>query len=269
MVGGSSVGVAQPYLVLLVGEGGVELVDGGGEQCLLTPRRPVHRVQRDAAEDPGGVVAHELRVGQRPDDEPRRVQLVEQREEAAVHLIDHVLVGDAANEELRQPIRRQLGQPGPDLVGEPRSDQIVGHLAIQQPLAGVGLRHDVGEQVLKLEDLDTAVDHLGDEVEVVAAGLLQPDDIVEQQLVAVVRGEPLMGQARRADHDSPQPARLRPDAEPGFGRVHRTERLPVAISTAATTDVTATTATTTSSGLVNAGKRLSLRAQRYSAVPTR
>ena len=140
-------------------------------------------------------------------------------------------------------------------------------LAIQQPLAGVGLRHDVGEQILKLEDLDTAVDHLGDEVEVVAAGLLQPDDVVEQQFVAVLRREPLMGQSRRADHDSPQPARFRPDAEPGFGRVHRTERLPVAISTAATTDVNATTATTTSSGLVNAGKRLSLRAQRYPRGP--
>jgi len=99
-------------------------------------------------------------------------------------------------------------------VGEPRSDQIVGHLAIQQPLAGVGLRHDVGEQVLKLEDLDTAVDHLGDEVEVVAAGLLQPDDVVEQQLMAVVRREPLMGQTRRADHDPAQPAGLGPDAEP-------------------------------------------------------
>ena len=102
-------------------------------------------------------------------------------------------------------------------MGEPRADQIVGDLAVQQPVAGVGLRHDVGEQVLKLEDLDAAVDHLGDEVEVVAAGLLQPDDVVEQQLVAVVRGEPLMGKSRRADHDSPQPARLRPDAEPGFG----------------------------------------------------
>ena len=193
---------------------------------------------------------------------PAGSNAVEQCEEAAVHLVDHVLVGDAANEELRQPIRRQVGQPSPDLVGESRSDQIVGHRAIQHPLAGVRLGHDVGEQILKLEDLDAAVDHLGDEVEVVAAGLLQPDDVVEQQFVAVLRGEPLMGQAGRADQDSSQLARLGPDAQPGFGRVHRTDRLPVAISTAATTDVSATTATTTHSGLVNAGRRLSLRAHR-------
>ena len=102
-------------------------------------------------------------------------------------------------------------------MGESRSDQIVGHLAVQHPVAGVGFRHHVGEQILEFEHLDAAVDHLGDEVEVVAAGLLQPDDVVEQQLVAVLRGEPLMGQAGRADHDPAQPARLRPDAQPGIG----------------------------------------------------
>ena len=240
----------------------MELVDRGGEQGLLTPRRPVHRVQRDAPEDPGGVVAHELGVGQRPDDEPRRVQRGEQREEPAVDLVDHVLVGDATNEELRQPIWRQFGQPGPDLVGESRSDQIVGDLAVQHPIPAVGFRHHVGEQILKLEDLDTAVDHLGDEIEVVAAGLLQPDDVVEQKLVAVVRGEPLMGQTGGTDQDSSQPARLRPDAKPGIGRVHRTDRLPEAISAMATTDVSATTATTAHSGFVNACRRLSLRAHR-------
>ena len=182
------------------------------------------------------------------------------REEAAVDLVGHVLVGDAADEELRQPIWRQLGQPGPDLVGESRSDQIVGDLAVQHPVPGLGLRHHVGEQILKLEDLDTAVDHLGDEVEVVAAGLLQPDDVVEQQLVAVVRGEPLMGQTGRADHAlaaaGPPPTRR----QAGTGRVHalfdtsQTDRLPVAISATATTDVNATTATTDQFGFGERGQ---------------
>ena len=154
-------------------------------------------------------------------------------------------------------------------MGESRSDQIVGDLAVQHPVTGVGFGHDVGEQVLKFEDLHAAVDHLGDEVEVVAAGLLQPDDVVEQQFVAVVRGQPLMRKSGRAHHDSSQPARLRPHAQLGIGRVHRTDRLPVAISATATTEVSATTATTTSSGLVKAGRRFSRRAQRYSAVPAR
>ena len=93
----------------------------------------------------------------------------------------------------------KLGQPRPDLVGEPRADQIVGDLAVQQPVAGFGHRHDVGEQILQFEDLDAAVDHLGDEVEVVAAGLLQPDDVVEQQARGSCPGSAVGGQgpARR------------------------------------------------------------------------
>ena len=142
---------------------------------------------------------------------------------------------------------------------------------------GLGQGHHLGEQVLQFEDLHTAIDHLGDEVEVVAAGLLQPDDVVEQQLVAVLRRQPLVRKSRCAHHDSPQPARLRPHSQLGFGRIHlralsidhRTDRLPVAISRTATTDVNATTATTASSALVKAGRRLSRRAQRYSAVPAR
>ena len=116
VVARNAVGVTQPDVELLVGEGGMELVHRGRQQRLLTPGRPVHRVQRDAAEDPRGVVAHELRVGQRPEDEARRVQLAERRQEAAADLVGHILVGDAADQELRQPICRQLGQPRPDLV---------------------------------------------------------------------------------------------------------------------------------------------------------
>ena len=182
----------------------------------------------------------------------------------------HVLVGHAADQELRQPIPRQLGQPRPDLVAEARADQIVGDLAVQHPVTGLGHGHHVGEQILKLEHLHAAVGHLGDEVEVVAAGLLQPDDVVEQQLLAGLRRQPLVRESGRAHQDSPQPTRLRPHAQPGFRRVHRcalrirhrTDRLPVAINTTATTEVSATTATTARSGIVKAGRRLSRRAQR-------
>ena len=153
--------------------------------------------------NPGGVVAHELRVGQRPDHKPRGVQLAERRQETAAHLVEHVLIGHAADEELRQPIRRQLAQPRPDLVGEPRTDQIVGDPAVQHPVTGLGHGHHVAEQLLEVEDLHTPVDHLGHEVEVVAAGLLQPDDVVEQQLAAVFGRQPLMGKSRRADQHSP------------------------------------------------------------------
>lgn len=156
----------------------MELVDGCGQQRFLTSRRPVHRVQCHAAEDPRRVVTHELCVGQWPDDEARGVQLVEQREESAVQLVDDVLVRDSANQQLGQAIRGQCRQPVPDVVSESRSHQVIGEL-IQHPVAGIGFRDHVGEQVLQFQDLDATIDHLGDEVEVIAASLLQPDHVVE------------------------------------------------------------------------------------------
>ncbi|MNT42473.1 hypothetical protein D3C72_1788930 [compost metagenome] len=61
--------VAVPDLEVGVGELGVELVDGGGQQGFLTARRPVHRVEGDATVDPAGGIAGELGVGQRRQDE--------------------------------------------------------------------------------------------------------------------------------------------------------------------------------------------------------
>jgi hypothetical protein len=49
---------------------------------------------------------------------------------------------------------------------------------------------------VQLSDFHVAVTHLVDEVEVVAAGVLHPQHIVEQQVIAVARGESLVRQAR-------------------------------------------------------------------------
>ena len=54
------------------------------------------------------------------------------------------------------------------------------------------------------------------EVEVVALGVVDPQDVVEQQVVAVGRRQALMRAARRADHDLAQLADLRVDAELGL-----------------------------------------------------
>ena len=66
-----------------------------------------------------------------------------------------------------------------------------------------------------LEDLDVAVAHLGDELVVVPLGAVHPDHVVEQQVVAGVRGEPEVGQARRADQHSSQASHLRPHTDRG------------------------------------------------------
>ncbi|MNC66507.1 hypothetical protein D3C75_1169070 [compost metagenome] len=53
---------------------------------------------------------------------------------------------------------------------------------------------------MHLQHVDATLAHLGDEVEVVTLGLVNPQYIVEQQFIAVVRGQALVRQARRANH---------------------------------------------------------------------
>ena len=79
---------------------------------------------------------------------------------------------------------------------KPETDFVRHDLAVQQPRLGLGDRHRLGQQVVQLDDFHVAVAHLVHEVEVVAAGVLHPQHIVEQQVVAVGRGQPLVRQAR-------------------------------------------------------------------------
>jgi hypothetical protein len=60
----------------------------------------------------------------------------------------------------------------------------------------------------------------GDEVEVVALGLGHPEHVIEQQFIAVVRGQPLMGQTWGAHHDFAQFAGFGMDAVLNFFRGH-------------------------------------------------
>ena len=76
----------------------------------------------------------------------------------------------------------------------------------------------LGQQVVQLDDLDVAVAHLVHEVEVVAAGVLHPQHVVEQQVVAVGRREPLVRQTRRAHQHLAQLADLGVNAVAG-GRI--------------------------------------------------
>ena len=73
------------------------------------------------------------------------------------------------------------------LVDEAEAHLVRHDLVVEDPLLALGHRHRLGQQVVHLHDLDAAVAHLGDEVEVVALGVLDPQHVVEQQLVAVGR----------------------------------------------------------------------------------
>lgn len=145
----------------------------------------------------------------------------------AVHL-DHagafafrqVLAGHAADQELGQLARLQAFEPAAHFVGQADADGVGGDLAIQDPLQGFGVLHRIGQQVVHFQDFDPTLAHFGDEVEMVALGLVDPDHIIEQQFIAVVRGQPLMGQAWGANHDFAQFAGFGMDAVLNFFRGH-------------------------------------------------
>ena len=80
------------------------------------------------------------------------------------------------------------------------------------------------EQLLEVDDLGAAVAQQVGERVVLLAGPLDPQHVVEQQVVVVGRGQPLELQVRPVDHDLAQLADLRVDAEgrlraPGVGEL--------------------------------------------------
>ena len=70
----------------------------------------------------------------------------------------------------------------------PRPTWFGHHLIVEDPLLGFGDRDRFCEQVVHLDDIDAAIAHLLHEVEVVALGIVHPQDIVEQQGVAIAWG---------------------------------------------------------------------------------
>ncbi len=66
---------------------------------------------------------------------------------------------------------------------------------------------------MQVEHLDAVPLHLLHEVEVVLDGLIHPDHVVEQQIMAVAWGQALMREAGPADHHGLELAHFRMCAE--------------------------------------------------------
>ena len=66
---------------------------------------------------------------------------------------------------------------------------------------------------MHLDDIDAAIAHLLHEIEMVALGVVDPQDVVKQQGVAVGGRQPLMRTPWRAHHDLAQLADLRVNAK--------------------------------------------------------
>jgi hypothetical protein len=92
--------------------------------------------------------------------------------------------------------RIQALEIGAGVLDQAEADLVGGDLAVEPPGRGRGVLERLGEQLVHLDHLDAALAHLGHEVEVVALGVLHPEHVVEQQRVAVGRGQSLMRAAR-------------------------------------------------------------------------
>ena len=106
-----------------------------------------------------------------------------------------------------QLLRRQLVEPAHQAEG----GAVLGLELGEQPLARLGVRQHVGEQVLRLEHLDPGPpQHLAEEV-VLLARLVAVEDVVEEQALHHGGDHPVDLPPRPVDQDAPQASDFRID----------------------------------------------------------
>ena len=100
------------------------------------------------------------------------------------------------------------GAPGAAVADHALVEDVVEH-----PALGCGLLERLGQKLLGVEDLDAAVAHEMHEGVVLLLRPVDPDDVVEEQVLGVGWGEAAMLQARAVDHDLAQATDLRVHSE--------------------------------------------------------
>ena len=98
--------------------------------------------------------------------------------------------------QLVEPCAENRRQAGPDVIGR--------NAPVEDPGTRLLLGERLGQQVVQLQHLDTALPHFQHEVVVVLLGFLHPEDVVEQQIRAVARRQPLMRKPGPADEHGPE-----------------------------------------------------------------
>lgn len=88
------------------------------------------------------------------------------------------------------------------------ADGVRDHESVEQPCTGAGHVDRLGEHFVQLEHLDAAIREFVPEIEVIALGLLDPEHVVEEQVVGVGRCEPLVGESRCGDQHFAQSSDL-------------------------------------------------------------
>ena len=96
---------------------------------------------------------------------------------------------------------------------EHRRDLLGPQPAASSHSRAVGVGERLGQQVVEQQHLDAALAHQVDERVVLLAGAPHPDHVVEEQLVAVGGGQPLVREVRAVHHHGAQRPDLGGDAE--------------------------------------------------------
>jgi hypothetical protein len=193
-----------------------------------------HGVHRHASVDPGRRVAREQVVGQRRD---RELVGGRDRVDERAGLERQLLVRDAAHEHRRQVTRRQLVQPPGHALTHPAAEACRSDRGRDDLLARRVDGQRLGQQSRKLQHLDSPLRQRVGEGIVLLPGPLDPEHVVEEQLVLVPRGEPLERGARAAQDDPAKAAHLGVDSEVGGRGSRRGAHRPVPMVTRVSTSI--------------------------------
>jgi hypothetical protein len=156
-----------------------------------------HRVDRHAVVDPCRCVACEQMIGQRREHEPvERRHLRGER----VGPERQLAVGDATDQPLRELLTGERAEPFADLRSEVRPERGSRQGLLEHRLVGIAELERLAKQLVQVEDFDAAFDQGVRERVVLLAGTPYPQDVVEQQLVLVGRGEPKLEVGPVNDH---------------------------------------------------------------------
>ena len=182
-----------PVVERLIAEPRMRAIDGGHVVGLAPTGGPEHRIDRDAAVDPARRVAGEQGVGEGRQDEHRRV--VDGGPDERVPRSLPRSSPDSST--VRPPMRWRASASGASAARDawtsstrlgPTTASAATTSMIRSP--GVIARGQcLAKQVLDVEDLDAALAHTGHELVVLPLGALDPEHVVEEQLVVVGRRE--------------------------------------------------------------------------------
>src|SRR5262249_24927287 len=106
-----------------------------------------------------------------------------------------------ADQMFRELLRGHFIQPWPDRFRCAATYNICSEPAIEDEVAGFLALQNLREQVMKLKHLNASLLHLQDEVIMVLLRFLDPDDVIEKQVLAISRCESLMRQTWVAHHN--------------------------------------------------------------------